>query len=178
MNKPIMQSIAIQGTLIGRNENAGPNGIGVDEIGSMFTLTKADVHAVAFSCSEVGPTMGSSGPPYSRTGNERVESDALVISVYGIDGEQNATEEMIGTLRSHQSGGYEGASCLNAMQVRRLTVKECERLQGFSDDYTNVPYRNKPASDGPRYRALGNSMAVPVMRWIGQRIQMLTEVVP
>jgi DNA (cytosine-5)-methyltransferase 1 len=58
-----------------------------------------------------------------------------------------------------------------AMQVRRLTPRECERLQGFPDDYTLIPYRNKPACDGPRYKALGNSMAVPVMRWIGERIQ-------
>ena len=57
--------------------------------------------------------------------------------------------------------------------VRRLTPRECERLQGFPDDYTLVPHRNKPASDGPRYKALGNSMAVPVMRWIGERIQMV-----
>jgi DNA (cytosine-5)-methyltransferase 1 len=55
--------------------------------------------------------------------------------------------------------------------VRRLTPRECERLQGFPDDYTLVPYRRKPAADGPRYKALGNSMAVPVMRWIGERIQ-------
>jgi DNA (cytosine-5)-methyltransferase 1 len=54
--------------------------------------------------------------------------------------------------------------------VRRLTPRECERLQGFSDDYTLTPYRGKPASDGPRYKALGNSMAVPVMKWIGERI--------
>jgi site-specific DNA-cytosine methylase len=56
------------------------------------------------------------------------------------------------------------------MQVRRLTPRECERLQGFPDDYTLIPYRGKPAADGPRYKALGNSMAVPVMLWIGQRI--------
>lgn len=55
--------------------------------------------------------------------------------------------------------------------VRRLTPRECERLQGFPDDYTLVPFRGKPAADGPRYKALGNSMAVPVMRWIGERIQ-------
>ena len=57
-----------------------------------------------------------------------------------------------------------------SMQVRRLTPRECERLQGFADDYTLIPYRNKPAADGPRYKALGNSMAVPVMAWIGKRI--------
>lgn len=56
------------------------------------------------------------------------------------------------------------------LRVRRLTPRECERLQGFPDDYTAIEYRGKPAADGPRYRALGNSMAVPVMRWIGQRI--------
>jgi DNA (cytosine-5)-methyltransferase 1 len=60
-----------------------------------------------------------------------------------------------------------------AMAVRRLTPRECERLQGFPDDYTLVEYRKKPAADGPRYRALGNSMAVPVMRWIGERIAMV-----
>jgi DNA (cytosine-5)-methyltransferase 1 len=54
--------------------------------------------------------------------------------------------------------------------VRRLTPVECERLQGFPDDWTNIPYRGKPAADGPRYKAIGNSMAVPVMRWIGERI--------
>ena len=55
--------------------------------------------------------------------------------------------------------------------VRRLTPRECERLQGFSDDWTLIPYRGKPAKDGPRYRAIGNSMPVPVMSWIGRRIQ-------
>ena len=55
--------------------------------------------------------------------------------------------------------------------LRRVTPRECERLQGFPDDWTAITYRNKPASDGPRYKALGNSMAVNVMRWIGLRIQ-------
>lgn len=60
-----------------------------------------------------------------------------------------------------------------AIAVRRLTPLECERLQGFPDGWTQIPWRKKPAEqcpDGPRYRALGNSMAVPVMRWIGERI--------
>ncbi len=56
------------------------------------------------------------------------------------------------------------------MAVRRLTPLECERLQGFPDGYTLIPYRGKPAADGNRYKALGNSMAVPVMRWIGERL--------
>ena len=57
-----------------------------------------------------------------------------------------------------------------AMAVRRLTVEECEFLQGFSRGYTNVPHRGKPAADGPRYKALGNSWAVPCAAWIGRRI--------
>jgi DNA (cytosine-5)-methyltransferase 1 len=63
----------------------------------------------------------------------------------------------------------------NGSAVRRLTPRECERLQGFRDDYTLIPYRGKLAADGPRYKALGNSMAVPVMSWIGQRIEMVQQ---
>ena len=60
---------------------------------------------------------------------------------------------------------------ISLMAVRRLTPRECERLQGFPDDYTLIPYRGKPAADGPRYKALGNSMHTGTMRWLGQRIQ-------
>ena len=62
---------------------------------------------------------------------------------------------------------------ITAMQVRRLTPTECERLQGFPDGYTAIPWRGKPADacpDGPRYKALGNSWPVPVVRWIGVRL--------
>lgn len=68
-------------------------------------------------------------------------------------------------------GGNPPAVCSPTMVVRRLLPVECERLQGFPDGWTAVPYRGKPASDGPRYKALGNSMAVPCMAWIGHRIQ-------
>lgn len=59
------------------------------------------------------------------------------------------------------------------MQVRRLTPRECARLQGFPDDYLDITFRGKPASDSAKYKALGNSMAVNCMRWIGTRIQMV-----
>jgi DNA (cytosine-5)-methyltransferase 1 len=62
---------------------------------------------------------------------------------------------------------------LAQMAVRRLTPRECERLQGFPDDYTAIMVKGKPAADGPRYKALGNSMAVPCIRWIGERIEMV-----
>ena len=64
-------------------------------------------------------------------------------------------------------------SVATAMSVRRLTPLECCRLMGFSDTYLDITYRGKPAADGPKYKALGNSMAVPVMAWIGRRIQLL-----
>jgi DNA (cytosine-5)-methyltransferase 1 len=74
-----------------------------------------------------------------------------------------------------EGGRSDAVNVATAMAVRRLTPRECERLQGFPDDYTLVTYRNKPAADGPRYKALGNSMAVPVMRWIGERIASVSQ---
>ena len=68
---------------------------------------------------------------------------------------------------------------MDDLQVRRLTPTECERLQGFPDNFTQIPWRNKAAEDcpdGPRYKAMGNSMAVPVMRWIGERIQIVEKI--
>jgi DNA (cytosine-5)-methyltransferase 1 len=89
------------------------------------------------------------------------------------------TDDVVGALTS--GGVKPGQGCPAAMQgmaVRRLTPEECESLQGFPRGFTQIPYRKKPAHqcpDGPRYKALGNSMAVPVMRWIGERIQAIAE---
>ncbi len=82
-------------------------------------------------------------------------------------------EEVCPTLQGAGAGSTSDMRpCISTgMAVRRLTPRECERLQGFPDDYTAITFRGKPASDGPRYRALGNSMAVPVLRWIGERIR-------
>ncbi len=74
--------------------------------------------------------------------------------------------------------GYRGGNAVVANHVvRRLTPVECERLQGFPDNYTQIPYKGKSAEDCPktqRYKALGNSMAVPVMKWLGERIQQVS----
>ena len=85
--------------------------------------------------------------------------------------------DMSATLSTHNTQTLiTGDNEERGLTVRRLTPRECERLQGFPDDYTDIPYRNKEhAPDGARYKALGNSMAVPVMRWIGERIQMVEE---
>ena len=108
---------------------------------------------------KVAPAV-TTGPPFSRTGNERVECEAIVpMQVF-----------------DKQRIGQYGDGVASGLSVRRLTPTECERLQGFPDGFTQIPYRNKPADkcpDGPRYKALGNSMAVPVMRWIGERIHVV-----
>ena len=96
----------------------------------------------------------------------------LIGQPIGLDEEQNAMIDAFGTLKARTSGGgFEGSVMQTNMAVRRLTPVECERLQGFPDNYTNIPWRKAEESpDGPRYKALGNSMAVPVMAWIGKRI--------
>ena len=88
-----------------------------------------------------------------------------------------ASIELAFTLKlpSSSGGGQPAAAMTPDLVVRRLTPVECERLQGFPDGHTDVPYRGKPASDGPRYKAIGNSMAVPCMAWIGQRIKLHLE---
>jgi DNA (cytosine-5)-methyltransferase 1 len=88
-------------------------------------------------------------------------------SEYGVQQYDSA-----GTLRAGRIPEHQMAIQPPSMAVRRLTPVECERLQGFPDNYTNIPWRKKDDSpDGPRYKALGNSWAVPNVRWIGQRIQ-------
>lgn len=87
--------------------------------------------------------------------------------------EINGAGDSVGALRSASGGS--SRDYIAQVGVRRLTPRECERLQGFPDDYTLIPYRGKPAADGPRYKALGNSMAVPVMRWIGSRIEAMEQ---
>jgi DNA (cytosine-5)-methyltransferase 1 len=87
---------------------------------------------------------------------------------------QSINEHTSQTIKSPQGAVQESVGAvLHAMQVRRLTPEECEALQGFRRGYTAIPWRGKPAAacpDGPRYKSLRNSMAVPVMAWIGQRI--------
>ena len=100
-----------------------------------------DVHAVAFQQNQLGEV---------RCGN------------------------IAGTVNTNSNAsGRNTQMAMHAMTVRRLTPRECERLQGFEDDFTLIPWRGKPADqcpDGPRYKALGNSMAVNCMEWIGERI--------
>ena len=92
----------------------------------------------------------------------------------GLDQELNGRYELAGTLQRKGEGGFEGSVMTPDLQVRRLTPTEAEKLQGFEPGYTAIPWRKKPADqcpDGPRYKALGNSWAVPCAAWIGKRIK-------
>ncbi len=103
------------------------------------------------------------------TGRHDFESETFVVSN---DSAPVWCENMTPPIRVGTGLGIPSAPAVTTPTgVRRHTPTECERLQGFPDGYTQVPHRGKPAADSPRYRALGNSMAVPVMRWIGERIQ-------
>ena len=79
------------------------------------------------------------------------------------------------TANLRAADGGSSRSYVATSAVRRLTPRECERLQGFEDNFTLVPYRKGMMADGPRYKMLGNSMAVPVVRWIGERIAMVDD---
>jgi len=103
----------------------------------------------------------------------QAKNPMAVAQPVAFDPYNQAISEVTHTLRRGSGPSHDAIpQTLSAMQVRRLTPVECERLQGFPDNYTNIPWRKSAESpDGPRYKALGNSMSVPVMRWIGQRIQ-------
>jgi len=107
------------------------------------------------------------------TGNKApaVLSDAPV-QVQWASGGGRVKKPTMQALRTSAEHSYQFIR--HAMQVRRLTPTECCRLQGFPDEHCDITFRKKPAADGPKYRALGNSMAVPCMAWLGYRIHMAT----
>jgi DNA (cytosine-5)-methyltransferase 1 len=114
--------------------------------------------------------LTSAGNRPSARGGDLITFDCKASGQNGFGvGEIAGTQRLMGHANSHTNGGGHQAAMIGSA-VRRLTPRECERLQGFPDDYTLINHRGKPAADGPRYKALGNSMAVPVMAWIGQRI--------
>lgn len=103
-----------------------------------------------------------------------LEARAVTQAVAFSENQQGAVWESDVTQALNKGGGKPGQgypAIRNGWAVRRLTPTECERLQGFPDGHTAITHRGKPAADGPRYKACGNSMAVNVMRWIGERIE-------
>jgi DNA (cytosine-5)-methyltransferase 1 len=97
-------------------------------------------------------------------------ADTPLVALSSKMSEPDLLENVAPTVKVGGSGGGNPPAVATEKLVRRLTPIEVERLQGFPDDYTNIPWRGKTAPDNRRYKAMGNSMAVPVMRWLGQRI--------
>jgi DNA (cytosine-5)-methyltransferase 1 len=173
-------AIAIQERAVSENPDAGPQGSGVRVDGASFTLeARHHVQAVAFDMR--GREGGAMPEGPHDTANIRAASGGSSRS-YVAQGDAVAfSENQRGELRERDvtnalagGGGKPGQgypAIRNGWAVRRLTPTECERLQGFPDGHTAITHRGKPAADGPRYKACGNSMAVNVMRWLGERIE-------
>ena len=166
----------------GRPSDDGRMCFGIGENGDPApSLSKAHSHAIAFkpgqsaearsigADEEIAPTLEAGGG-----GNNK----AAVCFAQNTRDEVREME-VAGALAA-EPGAKQQSYLRQNMQVRRLTPMECERLQGFPDNFTRIPWRGKPAEqcpDGPRYNALGNSMAVPVLAWIGKRIKIIEEIV-
>lgn len=155
---------AIQAGALRVSPASGPDGVGV-QAGHAYTLeARAEVQAVCVT-GDITHTLKAEGFDASEDGTGRGQP----ITVSTLDASYGRLQGCSG-----QDAGHGHSHLIpNQSAVRRLTPRECERLQGFPDDYTLIPWRGKPASDcpdGPRYKAIGNSMAVPCMRWIAMRI--------
>lgn len=172
----------------------GPRGTEAVESGHVVTVgtlrahhpgtagTQSDTdHIVAFSSNMSTPDFQTDGstPTLKLGGHGGGNPPAVAYEpAIGFDAYNN---DVTGDVAKTIDTGQDYHHVPNVLQsaVRRLTPVECERLQGFPDNFTAIPWRKKGAEDcpdGPRYKALGNSMAVPVMRWIGERIQMIEEI--
>jgi DNA (cytosine-5)-methyltransferase 1 len=170
---------ALAENIIGRQPMNGGNGNGFTENGPMYTLNATGVHGVAYGF-EPGIAKREGSP------NRFVENasptlranmgDNQTATAYAVDVYNQAVDGDVAATLTSACGGTNtsGPKLMQNMAVRRLTPVECERLQGFPDNHTNIPWRKKDESpDGPRYKAMGNSMAVPVMHWVGSRITMV-----
>ncbi len=174
--------IALAENTIGRKPENGGNGDGFTENGPMYTLNATGVHGVAqpiplnsMNCfrspdadASTGCGIGDEGEAMYTITKMHSHAVAQPITFSSVLSNQpvNAKSKVSQTLEAKNP-----MAVAQAMAVRRLTCVECERLQGFPDGYTDIKHGGKSTPDGPRYKALGNSMAVPVMAWIGKRIQ-------
>ena len=151
----------------------GAPGTGIGEAGDPApTVAASHVPAIAFNHNAQAAQLPSANRDTTINDGLTCSQQAAVAIGFQDDTTPKASIERIGAIRADAGG--EGACVQHCMSVRRLTPTECERLQGFPDGYTNIPWRKKPTSpDGPRYKALGNSMAVPCMAWIGKRIALI-----
>ena len=156
-----LQNVRCGGDVAGTLDTTRPSRGGKQAIAVRTAQTSANGHGIA---NDVAHTLDQvQGQAVAFTKAKRAQSTT--------DDESWVAGQVAPTMNGFDTGDTRAKTAIvNPLCVRRLTPRECERLQGFPDDYTAIPYRGKAAADGPRYKALGNSMAVPVMRWIGERI--------
>ena len=172
---PLVQPIPLNSMNCFRSPDADAStGCGIGEAGeAMFTITKANSHAVAQPISFSGQM---SNPQTDVDMTQTLQAKNPMAVAVGTDLYNGAiTGDVAVPMTNRADGTGTGPTVMQAMAVRRLTPVECERLQGFPDSYTDIKSKDKPTPDGPRYKALGNSMAVPVMAWIGQRIRQVEQ---
>ena len=150
---------------------------------ALTTATDPNHHVLAFSSKDYGNDAAEQVSPTLRAmphdgshangGGQMAVAYSIMPMNSGKDYKARETDVSQPIMAGGPVGGNQGGDYVATQSVRRLTPTECERLQGFPDGWTAIPWRGKDADacpDGPRYKALGNSMAVNVMRWIGQRI--------
>jgi site-specific DNA-cytosine methylase len=137
-----------------------------------YTLDQAQGQCAAFTQNQAGDVLTGDVMHSLGTNSNATGRNAINVAI-GWSEELTAHEDCAGTVQRGGDGGRHEGVMTPKMQVRRLTPEECEKLQGFEPGYTKISAKT---ADGPRYRALGNSMAVPVMAWIGRRIQMVEEI--
>jgi DNA (cytosine-5)-methyltransferase 1 len=168
-----LQPIALAENTIGRKPENGGNGDGFTDGGPMYTLNATGVHGVAQPMVLMDQGGSVMNVETDMTGTLRREThghEPIVAQPMAVDGYNQTLSTTSQTIRADKSDGDHVGMVMQSMAVRRLTPVECERLQGFPDTYTDIMSKGKATPDGPRYKALGNSMAVPVMAWIGKRI--------
>jgi DNA (cytosine-5)-methyltransferase 1 len=129
-----------------------------DHIGNTGTQVVAD------------PICANEARTYSNAGNNCRPRNVVAFDARGREG-GSQMEGPHETANVRAASGGSSRSYVLSFAVRRLTPTEAERLQGFPDGHTAIRFKGKPAADGPRYKALGNAMAVNCMRWIGRRIE-------
>jgi DNA (cytosine-5)-methyltransferase 1 len=170
----------------GREMQKAQNGIGIGTHGDpAYTLDTTGAQAVGQPVpydlfqitAPVNRQNRAPGDPCHTLAKDNAAHAAVAFTVGNAARGQgpSPSSEVFPTLKSGEGRGLDDQwpSVMTNMTVRRLTPRECERLQGFPDDWTMIPYRGKPPEecpDGPRYKALGNSMACNCMSWIGERI--------
>lgn len=184
------EAISIHPRALGRDQG-GPEGKDWRDDGKAFTIDTGGGGAVLpipissmaaisrHGDDRIGIGIGDPGDPAPTLSKAHHHAVAMPMTVYENHAQDSRVKEVGISPQINAKAGTGGGNlplASDGLQVRRLTPRECERLQGFPDDYTLINVKGKPASDGPRYKACGNSMAVPVMRWIGQRIQLVDSI--